>query len=84
MATFEVIERIGNELRCKCTDPGLLLPRAKFSFWRDGKLVEKHHELPTFSEKSDIESGITEGVAFIALSFVKDAAVVVKHLKDQK
>ncbi|KAM0011951.1 putative pyruvate kinase [Helianthus debilis subsp. tardiflorus] len=83
MATFEVIERIGNDLRCKCTDPGLLLPRAKFSFWRDGKLVEKHHELPTFSEKdwSDIKFGITEGVDFIALSFVKDAAVV-KHLKD--
>ncbi|MFS7973831.1 putative pyruvate kinase [Helianthus anomalus] len=81
MATFEVIERIGNELRCKCTDPGLLLPRAKFSLVSG---VEKHHELPTFSEKSDIESGITEGVAFIALSFVKDAVVVVKHLKDQK
>ncbi|MFS7917023.1 putative pyruvate kinase [Helianthus anomalus] len=51
MTTFEVIERISNDLRCKCTGPGLLLPRAKFSFWRDGKLVEKHHELPTFSEK---------------------------------
>ncbi|XP_076886596.1 pyruvate kinase isozyme A, chloroplastic-like [Bidens hawaiensis] len=83
MATFEVIKRIGNDLRCKCTDRGLLLPRAKFSFWRDGKLVEKDHQLPTFSEKdwSDIEFGITEGVDFIALSFVKDAAAV-KNLKD--
>ncbi|KAI3712314.1 hypothetical protein L1987_70865 [Smallanthus sonchifolius] len=83
MATFEVIERIGNHLRCKCTDTGLLLPRAKFSFWRDGKLVEKHHDIPTFSDKdwSDIEFGISEGVDFIALSFVKDAAAV-KHLKD--
>ncbi|KAI3815302.1 hypothetical protein L1987_14965 [Smallanthus sonchifolius] len=83
MATFEVIERIGNDLRCKCTDPGILLPRAKFSFWRDGKLVEKHHDLPTFSDKdwSDIEFGISEGVDFIALSFVKDAAAV-NHLKD--
>lgn len=51
MATFEVIERIGNDLRCKCIDSGLLLPRAKLSFWRDGKLVEKHHELPTLSTK---------------------------------
>lgn len=51
MATFEVIEMIGNDLRCKCTDPGLLLPRAKLSFWRNGKLVEKHHELPTLSAK---------------------------------
>ncbi|KAL8242462.1 hypothetical protein R6Q59_012764 [Mikania micrantha] len=83
MATFEVIEQVGNDLRCKCTDSGLLLPRAKFSFWRKGKLVEKQHELPTFSEKdwSDIEFGISEGVDFIALSFVKDAAAV-KHLKD--
>lgn len=41
MATFEVIEKVGNGLRCKCTDPGLLLPRAKLSFWRDGKLFRK-------------------------------------------
>ncbi|KAI3770044.1 hypothetical protein L6452_01164 [Arctium lappa] len=83
MATFEVIERIGNDLRCKCIDPGLLLPRAKLSFWRDGKLVEKHHELPTLSTKdwSDIEFGISEGVDFIAMSFVKDADAV-KHLKN--
>ncbi|KAI3695614.1 hypothetical protein L1987_78613 [Smallanthus sonchifolius] len=83
MATFEVIERIGNDLRCKCIDSGLLLPRAKLSFWRDGKLVEKHNELPTLSTKdwSDIEFGITEGVDFIAMSFVKDADAV-KHLKN--
>ncbi|XP_024966820.1 plastidial pyruvate kinase 1, chloroplastic-like [Cynara cardunculus var. scolymus] len=83
MATFEVIERIGNDLRCKCIDPGLLLPRAKLSFWRDGKLVDKHNELPTLSTKdwSDIEFGISEGVDFIAMSFVKDADAV-KHLKN--
>lgn len=51
MASFEVIEKIGNDLRCKCTDPGLLLPRAKLSFWRDGKLVEDNDELPTISTK---------------------------------
>lgn len=51
MATFEVVEKIGNDLRCKCTDPGLLLPRAKLSFWRDGKLVQKKYELPTLSTK---------------------------------
>ncbi|KAL4555891.1 hypothetical protein LXL04_038523 [Taraxacum kok-saghyz] len=83
MATFEVIERIGNDLRCKCIDPGLLLPRAKLSFWRDGKLVEKHYELPTLSTKdwSDIEFGISEGVDFIAMSFVRDDDAV-KHLKN--
>jgi hypothetical protein len=51
MAGFEVIEKIGSDLRCKCTDPGLLLPRAKFSFWRDGKLVQRNYGLPTLSAK---------------------------------
>ncbi|KVI10854.1 Pyruvate kinase [Cynara cardunculus var. scolymus] len=70
MATFEVIERIGNDLRCKCIDPGLLLPRAKLSFWRDGKL-----------DWSDIEFGISEGVDFIAMSFVKDADAVLAKIE---
>ncbi|MCL7026226.1 hypothetical protein MKW94_028525 [Papaver nudicaule] len=51
MASFEVIEKIGNDLSCKCVDPGLLLPRAKLSFWRDGKLVGKKFGLPTLSAK---------------------------------
>ncbi|OEL35224.1 Pyruvate kinase isozyme A, chloroplastic, partial [Dichanthelium oligosanthes] len=74
MATFEVTEKIGNDLRCKCTDPGLLLPRAKLSFWRNGKLVERNFGLPTLSAKdwADIEFVIAEGVDCIALSFVKD------------
>lgn len=74
MATFEVTEKIGNDLRCKCTDPGLLLPLAKLSFWRNGKLVERNFGLPTLSAKdwADIEFGIAEGVDCIALSFVKD------------
>ncbi|RLN40268.1 pyruvate kinase isozyme A, chloroplastic-like [Panicum miliaceum] len=74
MATFEVTEKIGNDLRCKCTDPGLLLPRAKLSFWRNGKLAERNFGLPTLSAKdwADIEFGIAEGVDCIALSFVKD------------
>ncbi|KAL2513494.1 Plastidial pyruvate kinase 1 [Forsythia ovata] len=83
MATFEVVEKIGNDLRCKCTDPGLLLPRAKLSFWRDGRLVGRSDELPTLSTKdwSDIEFAISEGVDFIAMSFVKDADAVT-HLKN--
>ncbi|KAL6517524.1 hypothetical protein OROMI_033225 [Orobanche minor] len=83
MATFKVVEKVGNDLRCKCTDPGLLLPRAKLSFWRDGKLVEKKYELPTLSTKdwADIEFGISEDVDFIAMSFVNDADAVT-HLKD--
>ncbi|XP_022975726.1 plastidial pyruvate kinase 1, chloroplastic-like isoform X1 [Cucurbita maxima] len=82
MASFEVMEKIGNDLSCKCTDPGLFLPRAKCSFWRDGRLVVRKHESPTLSSKdwSDIEFGISEGVDFIALSFVNSADSV-KHLK---
>ncbi|XP_019711274.1 pyruvate kinase isozyme A, chloroplastic [Elaeis guineensis] len=74
MATFEVIEKVGDDLHCKCTDPGLLLPRAKLSFWRDGRLVEMNSGLPTLSTKdwADIEFGISEGVDYIAVSFVKD------------
>lgn len=51
MARFKVIERIGSDLRCQCIDSGLFLPCAKFSFWRDGKLVERNQELPTLSTK---------------------------------
>lgn len=51
MASFRVIEKIGNDLKCKCIDPGLFLPRAKFSFWRDGRIVERSNGLPTLSTK---------------------------------
>ncbi|KAL3350418.1 hypothetical protein AABB24_023073 [Solanum stoloniferum] len=83
MATFEVIEKVGNGLRCKCTDPGLLLPRAKLSFWRDGKLLGRDYDLPTLSTKdwSDIVFGISEDIDFIAVSFVKDAEAIT-HLRD--
>ncbi|KAL2254533.1 pyruvate kinase isozyme A, chloroplastic [Sesamum indicum] len=78
MATFKVEEKVGNDLRCRCTDPGLLLPRAKLTFWRDGKLVDKNYELPTLTAKDwlDIDFGISEGVDFIAVSFVNDADAV--------
>ncbi|KAL3580371.1 hypothetical protein D5086_018206 [Populus alba] len=81
MARFEVVERMGNDLHCKCTDPGLFLPRAKLSFWRDGKL--SYHGLPTLSPKdwADVDFGISEGVDFIAMSFVNDADSV-KDLKN--
>ncbi|KAG9143083.1 hypothetical protein Leryth_006337, partial [Lithospermum erythrorhizon] len=52
MVRFEVIETIGPDVKCKCTDPGLLLPRANLTFWRDGKLVrERNAMLPTISSK---------------------------------
>ncbi|XP_041012503.1 pyruvate kinase isozyme A, chloroplastic-like [Juglans microcarpa x Juglans regia] len=83
MAGFEVIEKIGSDLRCKCTDPGLFLPGAKLSFWRDEKLVGRNYGLHTLSTKdwADIEFGVSEGVDFIAMSFVNDSGSV-RHLKN--
>lgn len=83
MVRFEVIEKIGPDVKCCCTDPGLLLPRANLTFWRNGSLVrERNAMLPTISSKDwlDIDFGISEGVDFIAISFVKSAEVI-KHLK---
>ncbi|CAN6440526.1 unnamed protein product [Victoria cruziana] len=83
MVRFDVIEKIGPDVRCRCTDPGLLLPRANLTFWREGSLVrERNAMLPTISSKDwlDIDFGIAEGVDFIAISFVKSAEVI-HHLK---
>jgi len=83
MVRFEVVEKIGPDVKCRCTDPGLLLPRANLTFWREGRLVrERNAMLPTISSKDwiDIDFGIAEGVDFIAISFVRTAEVI-KHLK---
>ncbi|KAL1332052.1 pyruvate kinase isozyme A, chloroplastic-like [Arachis hypogaea] len=83
MVRFEVIGKIGPDVKCLCTDPGLLLPRANLTFWRNGSLVrERNSMLPTISSKDwlDIDFGIAEGVDFIAISFVKSAEVI-HHLR---
>ncbi|XP_059632436.1 pyruvate kinase isozyme A, chloroplastic [Cornus florida] len=83
MVRFDVIEKFGPDVKCRCTDPGLMLPRANLTFWRDGSLVrERNAMLPTISSKDwlDIDFGIAEGVDFIAISFVKSAEVI-NHLK---
>lgn len=55
MVRFEVIEKIGPDVKCRCTDPGLLLPRANLTFWRDGSLVrERNAMLPTISSKVEL------------------------------
>ncbi|CAN1284822.1 Pyruvate kinase isozyme A, chloroplastic [Linum perenne] len=56
MASFVVLEKMGDDLRCKCTDPGLLLPRAKMSFWRNGKLSYHGVDFIAVSFVSDAES----------------------------
>lgn len=83
MVRFEVAEKVGPDVHCRCIDPGLLLPRANLTFWRGGHLVrEGNSMLPTISSKDwiDIDFGIAESVDFIAISFVKTADVI-KHLK---
>ncbi|KAK8541514.1 hypothetical protein V6N13_137874 [Hibiscus sabdariffa] len=83
MMRFVVIEKIGPDVICHCTDPGLLLPRANLTFWRDESLVrERNAMLPIIFSKDwlDIDFGIEEGVDFIAVSFVKSAEVI-KTLK---
>jgi hypothetical protein len=52
MARFEVIEKLGPDVKCHCTDPGLVLPRANLTIWRDGSVVrERNAMLPTISSK---------------------------------
>lgn len=83
MVRFEVLEKVGPDVKCKCTDPGILLPCANLTVWRDGHMArEKSATLPTISSKDwvDIDFGISEGVDFIAVSFVKTSEVI-KHLK---
>ncbi|MCO5553074.1 hypothetical protein L7F22_006595 [Adiantum nelumboides] len=83
MVRFEVIDKVGPDVHCRCTDPGLLLPRANLTFWRAGQVIrERNSMLPTLSAKDwiDIDFGIAERVDFIAISFVRTAEVV-KHLK---
>ncbi|XVE65932.1 hypothetical protein DITRI_Ditri08aG0039500 [Diplodiscus trichospermus] len=75
MVRFEVTEKVGPDVKCRCTDPGLLLPRANLTFWRDGSLVrEQNAMLPTISSK------VVSCVDFLAISFVKSAEVI-NHLK---
>lgn len=52
MVRFEVIEKIGPDVLCRCIDSGLLLPRANLNFWRNGCLVrERNAMLPTLTSK---------------------------------
>ena len=83
MAHFEVLEKLGSGMRCKCTHPGLFLLQAKFRFWRDKKLVERNYELPTLSTNDwfNIEFRISQRIDFIVMSIVNEAESE-KHLKN--
>lgn len=83
MVRFEVVEKIGPDVSVQVIDPGLLLPRANLTFFRQGRIVrERNAMLPTVSSKDwiDVDFAIAEAVDFIAVSFVKSADVL-KHLR---
>jgi pyruvate kinase len=83
MVRFIIQERSGPDVVARCIDPGLLLSRANLTFWRQGNLIrERNSMLPTISAKDwiDIDFGISEGVDFIAVSFVKTPDIL-KHLR---
>ena len=62
MVRFEVIEKIGPDVKCCCTYPGLLLPHANLTLWRDGRLVqERNAMLPTISSKVGASPRLLEG-----------------------
>ncbi|KAF9592694.1 hypothetical protein IFM89_016771 [Coptis chinensis] len=45
MVRFEVIEKIGPDVKCRCTDSGLLLLRANLTFlerWKSGSRTKRH------------------------------------------
>ncbi|GJP33223.1 hypothetical protein CLOM_g17777 [Closterium sp. NIES-68] len=83
MARLQVTARMGPDVVCSVVDPGLLLPRANLTLFRKGQLVRATNSmLPTISSKDwiDIDFGITEGVDFIAISFVRSPEVIT-HLR---
>lgn len=71
MVRFEVKEKVGPDVKCKCIDPGLLLPRANLTFWREGRLVrERNAMLPTISSKvSTIFKQCSQVFARILMAF---------------
>ena len=71
---LEVLERHDAHIRCRVLTPGALSSR------RHINLPGVHVSLPSFTEKDrgDTLVGIEEGVDFVALSFVREAADVVQ------
>lgn len=58
MVRFEVLDKVGPDVKCKCIDPGLLLPCANLTVWRNESPVrEKNATLPTISAKVNFDRG---------------------------
>ncbi|CAN0857250.1 Pyruvate kinase isozyme A, chloroplastic [Linum grandiflorum] len=77
MVRFEVIEKIGPDVKCKCTDPGLLLPRANLTFWRDGSLIAESVDFIAVSFVKSAEV-INHLKSYIAARSRSDIAVIAK------
>ncbi|HEY4301938.1 MAG TPA: pyruvate kinase [Candidatus Didemnitutus sp.] len=71
---LEVLEKHDAHIRCRVLTPGALSSR------RHINLPGVHVSLPSFTEKDrgDTLVGIEEGVDFVALSFVREAADIVQ------
>ena len=83
MVSFAVVDKAGPDVLCRCVDPGLILSRANLTFRRDDRLIRgRNSDLPVLTAKDwkDIDFAISEGVEWIALSFVKSADVL-KNLR---
>ncbi len=72
MLSLKVLDISQTDVTCECLDDGFLGSR------RHVNIRGKSADLPSITEKDwqDINFGIENGVDFIALSFVKDAAAI--------
>lgn len=71
---LEVLEKRDSHIRCRVLTPGQLSSR------RHINLPGVHVNLPSFTEKDrgDTLVGISEGIDFVALSFVREAADIIQ------
>ena len=80
---LEVLEKLDAHIRCRVLNPGMLGSR------RHINLPGVKINLPSFTEKDRLDTlvGIEEGIDFVALSFVREAADITKlrgFLKEHK
>jgi pyruvate kinase len=79
MVSLSVVSKAGPDVVARVVDPGLILSRANLTFQRGGRIVRARNAmLPVLSSKDwlDIDFAISEGVDFIAVSFVKTPDVM--------
>lgn len=72
LINFKVLSKTATDVLCECLDGGILSSR------RHLNIRGKTSRLPSITKKDwkDIDFGISHGVDFIALSFIKDAKAI--------